>query len=225
MSDGDAHRRQRDVIGRPLTPRRSPSCAPTSRRSPTHLVDRLVERRLVRRRRRPGRGHPVDVGARSARLARRRAATTCSTGRRPTSTRSARSTTAPTRRAPADPRDGGYAQQVARAATLPDGAWPRGILAAAERGDIDRAPVPDAAHRLPRAVARHHDQRDRQRRLAVRHPSRPVGRCCARDPTRVKGRSTRCSASRARSAASPAVATDRDRVGRRRAAGGFAACW
>ena len=37
MSDGDVHDRQREVIGQPLTPRRSPPCGPMSPCSRTRL--------------------------------------------------------------------------------------------------------------------------------------------------------------------------------------------
>jgi cytochrome P450 len=44
MSDGEAHRRQRDVIGRPLTPKALGGLRPELDRIAVALVDRLVER-------------------------------------------------------------------------------------------------------------------------------------------------------------------------------------
>lgn len=44
MSDGEEHRRQRDVIGRPLTPRALAELRPEAQAIADHLVDVLVER-------------------------------------------------------------------------------------------------------------------------------------------------------------------------------------
>ena len=72
-----------------------------------------------------------------------------------------------------------------------------------QRGEIEAIAVPDAVHRLPGALARHHHQRHRQRRLAVRHASGPVAAPAGRTGIASRRPSTRPSASRARSAASP----------------------
>ena len=45
MSDGDEHRRQREIIGRPLTPRASPTCGPTPKPSPTRSSTGSSQRR------------------------------------------------------------------------------------------------------------------------------------------------------------------------------------
>jgi cytochrome P450 len=45
MSDGDEHRRQREIIGRPLTPRSLAELRPDAQALADALVDRLVQRR------------------------------------------------------------------------------------------------------------------------------------------------------------------------------------
>ena len=71
-----------------------------------------------------------------------------------------------------------YAGQLAES-ELPEDCFGARIQRAAEQGEIDALALPDVVHRLPRAVARHDDQRDRQRRLAVRHASGPMAAAAA----------------------------------------------
>ena len=135
MSDGDEHRRLRAVIGRPLTPKALAGLRPQARARAEELADRLVERRFVRRRGRPGRSAPDHMGARPSRAGPRRAGRGCLDWAADTfngfGPPNERTNTA----APGILEMAAFAERVA-SSDLPDGSMAAGILEAVARGDL-----------------------------------------------------------------------------------------
>ena len=172
MSDGDAHDRQREVIGRPLTPRALAELRPEVQALADDLVDRLVARgsfdavadlaEVI-----PTTWVPDLLGwPAEGRADLLRWASDNFDALGPDNARCAAAGPAWWRWRPAG---------RGRARRPP--ARVHGGRRARRRGTgRHRAgPVPDAPRRLPGAVARHHRQRARQRHLAVRPAPGPVG--------------------------------------------------
>ena len=172
MSDGEDHRRLRNVIGRPLTPKALAELRPEAEQRADDLADRLVGRvrsMLCLTWQRCFRPHGFPISS----VGPTRAERSCWIGRRPPSTGSDRPTNERTKRRPACSRwRVRRAGRLERAAGGVDGC--RHSRSRRSRR-TQRRPVPHGDHRLPRPFPRHDDQRPRQRRLVVRQRIRSSG--------------------------------------------------